>query len=209
MNFFSKHLSLTKATVTFLGVLGLSTPAVADIAARVTFVTGQVSVIDSNNNKRSVFKGDLIHGGEKIETANGRIQVRMTDGGIIVLRPNSLFEITRYNFSKDTPELGTVLFNFIKGGARALSGAIGKANRLNYQFKTPVATIGIRGTDYSTTLNNGEMLVTVNKGGVNVGNDIGDVNVQEGESYAITSKSSPPERCHSNTNIDAPQELSS
>jgi hypothetical protein len=89
MNFFSKHLSLTKATVTFLGVLGLSTPAVADIAARVTFVTGQVSVIDSNNNKRSVFKGDLIHGGEKIETANGRIQVRMTDGGIIVLRPNS------------------------------------------------------------------------------------------------------------------------
>jgi hypothetical protein len=76
--------------------------------------------------------------------------------------------------------------------ARALlSGAIGKANRLNYQFKTPVATIGIRGTDYSTTLNNGEMLVTVNKGGVNVGNDIGDANVQEGESYAITSKSSP------------------
>jgi hypothetical protein len=119
MNFFSKHLSLPKATVTFLGVMGLSAPAFADVAARVTFVTGQVSVIDSNNNKRSVFKGDLIRGGEKIETANGRIQVRMTDGGIIVLRPNSLFEITRYNFSKDTPELGTVLFNFIKGGARA------------------------------------------------------------------------------------------
>lgn len=206
MNFFSKHLSLTKATVTFLGVLGLSTPAVADIAARVTFVTGQVSVIDSNNNKRSVFKGDLIRGGEKIETANGRVQVRMTDGGIIVLRPNSIFEISRYSFSRDTPELGTVLFNFIKGGARAISGAIGKANRVNYQFKTPIATIGIRGTDYSTTVSNdGKMVVTVNKGSVNLANDVADVNVDEGESYTIT-KTTPPERCHSNTNIDAPQE---
>lgn len=200
MNFFSKHLSLSKATVTFLGVLGFSAPVFADVAARVTFVTGQVSVIDSNNNKRSVFKGDLIRGGEKIETANGRIQVRMTDGGIIVLRPNSIFEITRYSFSKDTPELGTVLFNFIKGGARAISGAIGKANRVSYQFKTPVATIGIRGTDYSTTVNNGAMVVTVNKGGVNVENAVGDADVQEGESYAVTT-TTLPEKCH-NTNID-------
>ena len=202
MNFFSKHLSLTKASVTFLGALSLSTPAVADVAARVTFVTGQVSVIDSNNNKRSVFKGDLIRGGEKIETANGRVQVRMTDGGIIVLRPNSIFEISRYSFSRDTPELGTVLFNFIKGGARAISGAIGKANRVNYQFKTPVATIGIRGTDYATTVNDdGKMIVTVNKGSVNLANDVASSNISEGESYTIT-KTTPPERCHSNTNID-------
>lgn len=192
MNFFSKHLSLPKATVTFLGILGLSVPAFADVAARVTFVTGQVSVIDSNNNKRSVFKGDLIHGGEKIETANGRIQVRMTDGGIIVLRPNSLFEITRYNFSKDTPELGTVLFNFIKGGARALSGAIGKANRLNYQFKTPVATIGIRGTDYSTSLtDDGTLTVTVTDGKVNISNVTGESDANEGESYLVTNGNSP------------------
>ena len=191
MNFFSKHLSLSKATVTFLGVLGFSAPVFADVAARVTFVTGQVSVIDSNNNKRSVFKGDLIRGGEKIETANGRIQVRMTDGGI----PNSIFEITRYSFSKDTPELGTVLFNFIKGGARAISGAIGKANRVSYQFKTPVATIGIRGTDYSTTVNNGAMVVTVNKGAVQLSNDNGSADVEEGTTYSVSSNTKP-ELCH-------------
>lgn len=199
MNFFSKHLSLSKATVTFLGVLGFSAPVFADVAARVTFVTGQVSVIDSNNNKRSVFKGDLIRGGEKIETANGRIQVRMTDGGIIVLRPNSIFEITRYSFSKDTPELGTVLFNFIKGGARAISGAIGKANRVSYQFKTPVATIGIRGTDYSSALaDDGTLTVTVTDGQVNIANSVSESDANEGESYLVANGNSPA-LCH-NTN---------
>ena len=195
MNFFSKHLFLTKSTVTLLGVLGISSVAIADVAARVTFVTGQVSVIDTANNKRSVYKGDLIRSGEKLETANGRVQVRMTDGGIIVLRPYSLFEIAKYNFSKDTPELGTVLFNFIKGGARAISGAIGKANRLNYQFKTPVATIGIRGTDYSTIVNGNEALVTVNKGAVEVANDFGSADATEGTTYSVTS-TSKPELCH-------------
>lgn len=199
MNFFSKHLSLSKATVTFLGVLGFSAPVFADVAARVTFVTGQVSVIDSNNNKRSVFKGDLIRGGEKIETANGRIQVRMTDGGIIVLRPNSIFEITRYSFSRDTPELGTVLFNFIKGGARAISGAIGKANRVSYQFKTPVATIGIRGTDYSSALaDDGTLTVTVTDGQVNIANSVSESDANEGESYLVANGNSPA-LCH-NTN---------
>lgn len=195
MNFFSKHLSLNKASIAFLGLLGVSSPSFAEIAARVTFVTGQVSVIDSSNNKRSVYKGDLIRSGEKIETVNGRVQVRMTDGGIIVLRQNSLFEISKYSFSKDTPELGTVLFSFIKGGARAISGAIGKANRLNYQFKTPVATIGIRGTDYSTSVINNETIVTVNKGAIQLVNENGSADVQEGTSYSVSSNTKP-ELCH-------------
>ena len=128
-----KSFALPKISMLFLGVLGFTSIAsAADIAGRVTFALGEVVVSDDKNNKRSVFKGDLIRSGERIETSNnGRVQVRMTDGGTIVLRPNSVFEITRYSFSKDNPEIGTVLFNFLKGGARAISGAIGKANREN------------------------------------------------------------------------------
>jgi hypothetical protein len=120
----------------------------------------------------------------------------MTDGGTIVLRPNSVFEITRYSFSKDNPEIGTVLFNFLKGGARAISGAIGKANRENYQFKTPVATIGIRGTDYSSTLNDEQLIVTVGQGQINIANDAGQVDAPEGKTYSV-SKNGQPTQCHS------------
>jgi hypothetical protein len=40
------------------------------------------------------------------------------------------------------------VFRLLKGGFRAISGLIGKINHDEYQVTTPVATIGIRGTDY-------------------------------------------------------------
>lgn len=191
-----KSFTSPKIFMLFLGVLGFTPLAsAADIAGRVTFALGEVVVSDDKNNKRSVFKGDLIRSGEKIETANnGRVQVRMTDGGTIVLSPNSVFEITRYSFSKDNPAIGTVLFNFLKGGARAISGAIAKANRENYQFKTPVATIGIRGTDYSSTLKNEQLMVTVSQGQVNIANAAGQIDATEGKTYAV-SKDQQPTLC--------------
>jgi hypothetical protein len=39
-------------------------------------------------------------------------------------------------------------FRLLKGGFRAVSGLIGKVDRNEYRVDTPVATIGIRGTDY-------------------------------------------------------------
>ncbi len=40
------------------------------------------------------------------------------------------------------------IFRLLKGGFRAVSGLIGKADQAEYRVNTPVATIGIRGTDY-------------------------------------------------------------
>lgn len=40
------------------------------------------------------------------------------------------------------------VFRLLKGGFRAVSGLIGKADPAEYRVNTPVATIGIRGTDY-------------------------------------------------------------
>lgn len=43
-------------------------------------------------------------------------------------------------------------FRLVKGGFRAVSGAIGKASRDEYQVRTPIATMGIRGTDYEVDI---------------------------------------------------------
>ncbi|MDM4769330.1 hypothetical protein [Solimonas sp. SE-A11] len=43
-------------------------------------------------------------------------------------------------------------FKLLKGGFRAVSGLIGKVDRNDYRVTTPVATIGIRGTDYLLVL---------------------------------------------------------
>ena len=41
-------------------------------------------------------------------------------------------------------------FRLVRGGFRAVSGLVGKINREEYSVATPVATIGIRGTVYSS-----------------------------------------------------------
>lgn len=43
-------------------------------------------------------------------------------------------------------------FRLLKGGFRAVSGLIGKSDPAEYRVSTPVATIGIRGTDYVVIL---------------------------------------------------------
>ena len=41
-------------------------------------------------------------------------------------------------------------FRLVRGGLRAVSGLVGKINREEYGVRTPVATIGIRGTAFTT-----------------------------------------------------------
>lgn len=45
-------------------------------------------------------------------------------------------------------ETSRAFFRLLRGGFRAVSGVIGKVNPNDYRVSTPVATIGIRGTDY-------------------------------------------------------------
>lgn len=46
------------------------------------------------------------------------------------------------------PTGSRAFFKLLKGGFRAVSGLIGKIEHNDYRVTTPVATIGIRGTDY-------------------------------------------------------------
>ncbi|GBG14345.1 acyl-CoA dehydrogenase [Novimethylophilus kurashikiensis] len=76
----------------------------------------------------------------------------MADGQVVYLKPNSAFRIDNYKFAAVAPEEGVSFTSILKGGLRTVSGLIGKKNHDNYALKTPTATIGIRGTDYSAML---------------------------------------------------------
>ncbi|SFF37726.1 Sporulation related domain-containing protein [Fontimonas thermophila] len=50
------------------------------------------------------------------------------------------------------PAVSRAYFRLLRGGFRAVSGLIGKSDPQEYRVSTPVATIGIRGTDYLVIL---------------------------------------------------------
>ena len=98
--------------------------------------------------KSKVFAGDVIS-----TEKNSFARIRLTDGGRLVLRPESTITIESYNFTGASPKKDNAVINLLKGGMRTITGAIGKRGDKNaYQTKTPQSTIGIRGTVYGLLL---------------------------------------------------------
>ena len=170
----------------------LSAQAIADVAGRVNFVSGKVEAIAADGSRRTLTKGELVNSGERLETNKGRVQIRFTDGSFISLQPNTVFGLDNYAFNKAKPEDGSLLFNFIRGSMRTVSGAIGKTNRANYKVQTPVATIGIRGTGYAASQEpNGRLLLSVSNGVVNLTNNFGSSNVNAGQTFQVQTGQAP------------------
>lgn len=170
----------------------LSGHSIADVAGRVNFVVGKVQAVAADGTRRNLVRGELVNSGERLETNAGRVQIRFTDGSFISLQPNTVFGLDNYAFNKATPNEGSLLFNFIKGSMRTVSGAIGKVNRNNYKVQTPVATIGIRGTSYAASQEpNGRLLLTVGSGIVNLANDFGNSNINAGQTFEVQQGQAP------------------
>lgn len=123
--------------------------AEAEIAGHFQFVSGDVRVIDAANRERAPKKGDGIHEGDTIVTApSSSAQVLMMDKGFLAVRPDTRLKIDTFKYAgkEDGSERG--FFSLLRGGFRAITGAVGNLNKQNYVIKTPAATIGIRGTDH-------------------------------------------------------------
>jgi len=179
-------------------VIGHTAPA-----ARVDFAVGNVKAIGPNGQSRTVAKGAQIEQGETISTNNGRAQLRFTDGAYVSLQPESEFRIDQYRFDgkQDGNEKG--FFSLIKGGLRTITGLVGRTNKNNYQVTTSVATIGIRGTEY--TIQYGQSVIgTVGEGEINVCNGAGCLSVTNGESYYVQNDAVKPVLTNKRTDLPPP-----
>jgi hypothetical protein len=129
-------------------------------------------------------KGAEVGQGDTINTGEGRVQLRFVDGAYVSLQPQSQFRIDEFRFNgrQDGSERG--FFSLLKGGLRTITGLVGRTNKDNYQVTTSVATIGIRGTEY--TINYGKSVSgCVGEGEIKVCNGGGCLNVTNGESYYV------------------------
>lgn len=112
----------------------------------VLFVHGKTEVTSLDGIYRHAIKGGKIYQGDVIETATASsMQLDMVDGGYFAIRPDSKVAINDYVYQqKNTDKVKATL---LRGGLRSITGAVGQTNKKNFSLSTPVATIGIRGTD--------------------------------------------------------------
>lgn len=118
-------------------------------SGRVGFAKGSVVAYAASGRARSLKTGYPLFNGERVVTsASSYTVLGFRDGGRITVLPNSEFKVERFEYVAEAPEQGRSFFRLVRGGLRAVTGAIGKARRSRYRMGTPVATIGIRGTAY-------------------------------------------------------------
>ena len=88
---------------------------------------------------------------DNVETENGRLKIQFVDDTQISLTEHTIVEITEYIYDPN-PSNSKMALNFAQGTARFATGGLGLVPRENIQIQTPTATIGIRGTDFTTTV---------------------------------------------------------
>jgi hypothetical protein len=93
--------------------------------------------------KSSVEQGDIL-----ITEKDTYARVRFIDNSEMTLKPNTQLKVDNFVFDEQKQESDQAKFSLVKGGLRAVTGALGKRSKERFGLDTPAATIGIRGTTF-------------------------------------------------------------
>jgi hypothetical protein len=168
------------------GIAHAATPG-----GEVTFLKGAATVTHDGDTVR-LYRGASVIVGDRLLTGKGaRLKLRMIDGAEITLGEHTEFIVREYALHEQT---GVGLLELTKGFFRAVTGRITKVRNNSFQVKTPLAIVGVRGTDFWGE-QHPHLLRLALLGGtaIVVTNDAGSVEITEaGFGTEVTSPTTPP-----------------
>jgi len=88
---------------------------------------------------------------DDVRTGNGRIAIEFLDSSVVRLTEHSKIIIDDFVYDPD-PNKSKLALSMASGTARFITGRLAGIKKENIFIKTPSATIGIRGTDFTTTV---------------------------------------------------------
>ena len=95
--------------------------------------------------------GEDIFFKDSIETAKGRMNIKFIDDTNLKLTEHTEVVIDEYYFDPD-PSKSKMTIKFVSGTARFTTGRLGLVPKENIVITTPTATIGVRGTSFTTSV---------------------------------------------------------
>ena len=88
---------------------------------------------------------------DNVETSNGRIGITFVNDSQVRLTEHSQLVIDEFIYDPD-PSKSKMALQFASGTARFITGKLATIDKENITINTPSATIGIRGTDFTVTV---------------------------------------------------------
>ena len=118
---------------------------------------GGAATIQRGGENIAVQFGIEIEEGDVVETAkDGTIGLLMNDDTALSLGPNSRLTFDKYVYDPNASG-GSFLSKLWRGTLGFISGKIGRDTPENVKVDTPLATIGIRGTEFFVSIDDPSM----------------------------------------------------
>ena len=184
-----QYRSIKKTLLTIVSILLMGT-ASADPIGDIVESTGIGSIL-RNNLPSEASVGNDIQLYDQAQTGNGRMLIEFLDEEELALTEHTKVYIDEVYYDPD-PSLSKMSIRMAMGTARFASGVGQKIKKTNIDIRTPTASIAIRGTDFTTTIDElGRSLVILlpdrfgdASGVIDVSNQAGTVTLEE--AYAAT-----------------------
>ncbi|WP_339867784.1 FecR family protein [Pseudohongiella nitratireducens] len=139
------------------------TPAVGEVS----LVLGEAVVIHADGSQSPVSQGMSIKASDNVQTAsNGHVHIHFVDDALVSIRPDSRLRITQYDYDASQPEASTIRLNLDEGITRAISGNGARSAKERFRLNTPIAAIGVRGTDFVVSAHDEDLRARVNEGAI-------------------------------------------
>jgi hypothetical protein len=117
------------------------------MVGKVIVADGQTIAVGHDKITRQLIAGDSVYVGDKLVTGvDGFLRLKMIDQALLDLRCFSIMVIEEYDLHATTR---TSIINLLQGSLRKVTGEIGKWKEDVYELRTPVASVGVRGTEYA------------------------------------------------------------
>ena len=111
---------------------------------------GEINRVDSEDSLTAKISSDIFSF-DDVRTGNGRLAIQFLDDSVVKLTEHSKLVIDEFIYDPD-PAKSKLALNMASGTARFITGKLGLINKENISIKTPTASIGIRGTDFTATV---------------------------------------------------------
>jgi len=131
-----------------LGIQNIAAAQIGDVFERV----GDPGEISRESGEQLLADIDApIQSMDIVETENGRLKIQFVDDTQVSMTEHTIVEINEYVFDPN-PNKSKMALNFAQGTARFATGKLGLVPRENIAIQTPTASIGIRGTDFTMSV---------------------------------------------------------
>lgn len=159
-------LAIAAALVAVSPVQAAKEAGMAQVGA-VSFVLGKAWIKKPGERRARVDVGTVVGVHDRIETdSNGHVHIRFVDTALVSVRPSSTLDVVRYDYDPAAPAESAVKLDLEEGVARAISGEAAREARQNFRMNTPIAAIGVRGTDFVVSASRDSVRAQVNEGAI-------------------------------------------